>query len=177
MRWQFADANNIEEPLLRSKLWTADETTGIMIDSVTRWRPEISEKRPALLVRPGKYAGHQLSLGNAHHGYLPLTGEQFYSRLMVGATTVFCIAGESAEAEMLGYEVYNNLVGFSDLLRERLRLHRFVIMDLDGIAKVREASDKWVVPINIAHAGEETWMVLPHAPYLKSITIEPTGAE
>jgi hypothetical protein len=41
----FANADNIEARELRGKLWKAIASTDIVIESITQWRPDLTQKR------------------------------------------------------------------------------------------------------------------------------------
>src|ERR1051326_8820104 len=60
----FAQAVQIEEPLLRQYLWRDDERTGILVESIFRWRGELVEKRPAVIIKPTAMQMMRLGLRN-----------------------------------------------------------------------------------------------------------------
>src|SRR5688572_2095371 len=55
LRRHFTAAPYIHDPKLRHLIWQKTEPTNIMIESVYRWRPEITELRPAILIRRNSY--------------------------------------------------------------------------------------------------------------------------
>ena len=61
---RFADPNNIETEQLRGLLWKATQPTGILIESITKWKPEITVKcslpNGELIEKTGKvYSEHK----------------------------------------------------------------------------------------------------------------------
>ena len=164
LRSHFSDARNIEAPVLQDKLWTAGEATGILIEPVGRWRPQLTEKRPAVIVkRNGLKALRQGLDDRMMLGRGPEGAKRLYATYMQGSHTMFCMAGESAEAEVLGAEVYRELLEFGPETRRAMSLHRFQMVDVSELSLVEEATENFVVAVTVAYVFEEAWEITPVA--------------
>ena len=171
----FADKHNLEEQALRAAdadlhdfLWRADNTTGITIDSVTRWDPGLVEQRPAIMIKRNSWQNVRMGIGDRHMGIGGTNGQDRYSTFMAGSHTLFCIATEGAETELLAAEVYRTLITFSPEILKSMHLHRFTVMEVSSLSKLQEATDRhYVAAVTVAYAHEESWQLNLHAPILK----------
>lgn len=171
LRTHFATANNIETPGLRDYLWAPENAGKLVIESVTRWKPELTEKRPAIVVKRGPWQIARRGINDQHLGNTPLDGHDRHSVFMRGSHTLFCIAGEGAETEQLATEVYRELNGFAPIIRQWLNLHRFVLAHVGELSLLKEATDNFVVPVSVAYVFEESTTLRSDAPALKRIQI------
>lgn len=151
MQQHYADANNIWEPDLQARVWKETDDTGILIETVGRWKPQLTELRPALIVK-----GHALrpmiqGLGANRMQGNP-NGKHFYSTLFNGSHTVFCISRAEGECKLLAGETYHELLKFAPAVRHRLDLVRCTLAEVGEMAKLEEASENFVVPVTIAYA-------------------------
>lgn len=153
----FTDVDSIESDDLRNYLWTRDERTGILIESVYRWRGDLVEKRPAILLRRNAYQNVKVGVGDLSG----ITGEGHttHSTLWVGSHTLFCIHGTGASTEVLATEVQRELTEFAPAVREYLGLLKFAVTEVGAISEVEEATENYVAPITIAWAYEENWVL------------------
>jgi hypothetical protein len=168
----FTDPDRIEAPQLRQNLWRADiNVSDIIIESLTRWRPDTAGVRPAVLIRRNDWQVSPLSIGNLHHGG-GIDGGSRYSVQMNGSHTLFCLARESGEVEILAAEVYRLLLGFEPTIRDALKLLRFRVAQIGGPQPVLESREHWGVPITVGYSHEETWNIHKHAPLLRTIDLK-----
>lgn len=170
LREHFRTADRITEELLQHRLWRDADDTGILIESVTRWRPSTTEKRPALVVK--RNAQKVLRQGIADR--MMSTSPEYagsHVTFLTGSHTVFCVAGESGEAELLAYEVLDELIGFSALLRQPLGFLKLLVSEVGELGILEEASQNFVVPITVAYAYEHGWQLRQTLPPLKSISL------
>ncbi len=48
---------------------------------------------------------------------------------------------------------------------------RFKVTDVGAISQLKEAAGGYVVPVTVAYCFQECWVIEPHAPKLKRISI------
>jgi hypothetical protein len=146
---------NVEEFDLRKFLWKEDTRTGILIESIHRWRGDLVEKRPAIILKRN-------DMQNVRWGIGDLCGETedgFYEFCTgwVGSHTVFCIHGSGASAEILATEVMREIHQFHPVITQYLGLLRWGVTSYGAISEVEEARESFVVPITVGWAYQDTW--------------------
>jgi hypothetical protein len=165
----FARRENIEHPSLRDYLWRANIKDGILIADVTAWDPTNVEHRPAVIVKENAWQAHKLAIDNR---LVPTPdGYEHFTTLMIGSHTLFCLAGEGAEAKILGSEVVLELLEFSSTIRRDLDLVSFSVAELGPVFKLKEATENFAVPVTVAYASNLTWAIEPDAPKLKRFVL------
>jgi len=167
----FSSEEFIEEPELRQFLWKPDQTTGIVIEAHTRWRPELTERRPGIVIKPNAFKQDRRGIGNRRQ--LQATDEEgnmHYLTFWVGSHTLFCI-GTGAQAEILGSEVQRELTQFGPEIAPSLGLHRFEVLEIGALSELDETQENWVVPVTVGSAFEERWVLRQQAPRLNAISI------
>lgn len=172
-RRHFASADLIKIPDLKHLVWNPDEDTGILIESLYHWRPELTEKRPAVIVKRNAYQNQQRGIGNRRQGP-PVDKEGFahYVTYWTGSHTLFCIGGSGAQAELLGSEMERELVQFADVIAPTLQLLRFQVNQVGAVAELEEGRENWVVPITVGYWFEDRWMIRPQVPLLSNISLD-----
>lgn len=171
LQQHFSTAGGIEHPELRSLLWRAMDDSPILIESVTRWLPEQTETRPAVVIKRNDWSVDRVGIGDFLQGDSDLTGTDHYSILLTGSHTLFCIARNAQQAEILAAEVYREFLQFGPAIRQALDLKRFLVAGAGALALLEEAAQTYVVPVTVGYAFEEKWMLIPHAPVLKRIEL------
>lgn len=169
----FVDVNNVRDIHLRQYLedngvWSADETTGLYIESLSRWRPELTEARPAIVIKPGAWRWRRVGIGN-FSGERWRSGEMCYAGLWQGSHTVFAIGNEGAETQTLAVEIAKLLLHFGTLIIDQMNLHRFEVLEIGEPSALKEATENYVSPVNMAYIAEEAWSLQVDAPRLKRI--------
>ncbi len=159
----------VEDTDLRGLIWRADEKTDILIESIHRWRGELTEKRPAILVKRNTYQNQRLGIGDL--AGTDGRGMKRYSTFWVGSHTVFCIHGSGASVEILSTEVARELTEFAPEVREALGLKKWSVTEVGAIAEVEEARESFVVPITVGWAYEHTWTLERESPKLRRISL------
>ncbi len=176
----FADPNNIEDAQLRQKFkddgaWVPDAdglgNTGILIESITRWQPNIDDKRPAILIKRNPWAWQRIGIGD-QAGSNYVTGASSYTGLWEGGHTVYCLSPTGLEAELLTMEVVRYLQHFGPWIRDQMSLMKFMIGGVGGLSKVQEVVSGYAVPITVSYVAEESWALQPYAPRLKRIVLK-----
>lgn len=175
-RQLFSSPSGCEEPTLRDVAWAADASTGIAIESITRWLPGQDRKRPAIVIRRNACELASLGINDQLMGFGQSDGVDYYAAMMSGGHTLFCLGDEAGEAERLAAEVYRTLAQFGPELRSSFQLTRFKLTGIDQLHTLSagddgEATDGYAVPVNVAYSFEESWVLRPHAPILKRISL------
>lgn len=166
----FSQAEYIETPELQRLIWEAGELTDILVESIHRWVPELTEARPAVIIKRNAYANQRLGIGDRHLG--PSTdkwGDAHYTTFWAGSHTLFCIGGSGAQAELLATEVQRELTQFGPVIQHTLGLHRYQLMEVGPISELEEATENFVVPVTVGYAFAENWLIRKQAPVLRSV--------
>ncbi len=168
----FTTPSEIEATDLRKYLWREDERTGILIESVFRWRGDVVEKRPAILIKRNAYQCEPIVLDD-------LTGEdeksyqyEEYANLFIGSHTLFCIHGTGASVDILATECVRYLNGFAPIIRRYLSLAKFQVTEVGAISEVEEAREHYTVAITVGWAYTEEWRVQRESLPLRRISFQ-----
>lgn len=173
----FSDPDGIDNPCLKSKVWTGSldgnsaPDTKLVIETSGRWDPKLVNKRPGLFLQRNALQTQRLGINNKLMGG-PDLGPEYFEQLCVGSHTINAVSAEEAEAEELAHEVRGQLWGFANPLRQMLDLHRFMVMGAGPPVPVREAKDLTMVQVSVMYAFTERVKVHQYEPILKRIQIE-----
>lgn len=168
----FADPETIEEPDLRDLVWQPGTATSILIESNHRHIPELTEFRPAVIIKRNTMQNRRLGIADLNQG--PPTdpaGRAHYTTFWAGSHTLFCIARSGAQAELLATEVYRQLHQFHPVIRDFALLLRFQVTEVGAIAELEEARESFVVPITVAYAFYDAWTITQEVPILRSVKL------
>jgi hypothetical protein len=165
----FSLPENIEIPALRKLIWNDTPDSPIMIETVYRWRPELAEKRPALLLRRGPLQNQRIAIADA--AQLANVGRNF-ATLWIGGHTIFAISRDSMQCELLASEVQRHFTEMAPLLRQEWGLHRLQVAEIGEIHEVDESTENFAVPVSIQYAYEERWTLVPESPLLSRIELQ-----
>lgn len=167
----FLTASNIEVPDLKHLLWQGGEQTGIKIESIHRWRPELTEHRPAVIIKRNAYRNRRLGIADKHQGSpADRFGHEHFTTFWVGSHTLFCIGASGAQAELLATEVLREVHHFHEVIRRAAMLHRLAVVEYGPIAELEEAVENFVVPVTVGYAYQDCWVVREEAPTLRSVS-------
>lgn len=166
----FSTADHIEDSDLKQFLWRPDEQTGILVESVYRWRPELTEKRPAILIKRNAYRNQTLGINDV--ASLTQTGHRVMTTSWVGSHTVFCLSRTAAGADILATEVQRELTRFSLPLKQYLGLLDWRVVEVGEPAEAEESKTTYVVPVSVAWSYLENWVTYEQAPWLRRINLE-----
>lgn len=169
----FSVADHILNATLRRSLsqrgmWRSTEPSAITIDPVAKWTPGDTGKLPALLLKENDWTWQRLGTGD-RHGTHPMTGRMDFSGHWVGSHTIFALASEAAEAQMLAWEAMKFLLWFSSELSTQFELQRFVPVSIGSVAALKRHKEIYVVPLVVGYVVSESWSLQPDAPLLKRI--------
>jgi len=168
---RFSDPNNIEAEPLRGLLWKATQPTGILIESITRWKPESTEKRPAIIIKRGNWTSSRLVLNDSVGTVDSYLGSQRYGRLMAGSHTLFCISNSGAQSEIIAGEVFKDLNTYGLVIANILNLVKFEAVELGELFQLEEEKENYAAPIVIQYTGQEVWTVAQQGPILKRVNL------
>lgn len=163
MAQHFSVKDRILEPGLKDRIWTSDfETSKIQILPIDEWKPQTTEQRPAIIAKRHDIKFVRYGIDNRlMGGGIPNNTRRIHVSGMQGSHTLFCIAGEGGEAEQLAAEVSQELMKFAPIVREWLNLLRLELVSIGTLSILEEASQNFVVPIDIAYAYLEQWELAP----------------
>ena len=172
----YADTRNILNATLQKKfgrdgVWRPGTDTGIMIESLHRWRPELTEARPGLILKEGAWQWQRLGIGDQAGGH-ELDGRRYFGGYWQGSHTIFALANEGAEAQILAIETMKSLLMFEQEILVQLELQRFVPVSIGEVSALAESSENYVVPIVVAYVVPEWWEIIPDAPRLKQVVFK-----
>lgn len=172
MTSHFSAETQIEHPELRSLVWQKNITTEILIESITKWKPELTGKRPAIMIKRNDWQVVRWGIGNRMLGDDGSDlGYEHFAVGLVGSHTFFCISSEAQVAEVLGCEVYRELMRFSPVIQRALDLKRLELSGIGALFEIEEELEHYAVPITIMYGLEDKWVLLPHAPHIKTIKL------
>lgn len=174
---QWSDAQNIVAPELKQYLWKEDPDSGILIETVHRFRGDIVEKRPAIMIKRNSY--RNLPMGFSHQimggGLAAYQNEKgaisHYATHFVGSHTLFCIHQTGASTEMLATEVQGQLIEFSPIVRKALELRQFNVAEVGAIQELEESTENYVIPITVSWAYQHTWELREKSLPLQAVSI------
>jgi hypothetical protein len=164
----FSHEDNLEPPY-DAKLFTYDTDTGILIEDALVWRPVLTEKRPAVIIKRNEWNSIKAGIGNVSG--VTAEGHKQYTKFWKGSHTIFCIAREGAEVEKLCAEVYRYMLHFGQIYRHYLDLLMFELLHVGPVGRVEEMKDHYMVPVSVGYAWAETWILRNTAPAIKSVTL------
>jgi hypothetical protein len=161
----FANPIGITDDDLRRLVWREDERTGILIESIARWRGDLVEKRPAIIIKPN--AMRNIRLGIQDSAGETAEGLRQFQTFWAGSHTVFCIHGSGASVEVLAAEVTNLLQGWHPVMVEYINLHQWQVTEVGEIGEVEEAKESFVVPVTVGWVFNHMWVTGPETPKLR----------
>lgn len=169
MQNKFSDEDKIVSEFLKEAIWTSNiETTAILIDTVFRYDPAQTETRPCIAVKPGTITVVRRGIDDRMMVNQPNpncdTNEikpTKYNTFLQGSATLFCIAGNSAEVEILSDEVLKEMIQFGPTARKEFGFMRFVAHELGEPSILEEATENFVVPVVVSYVMQDIWQICP----------------
>jgi hypothetical protein len=174
---QWSNPLNIISPEMKQYVWSEAPSTGILIESVYRWRADVVEKRPAIMIKRNSFRNMQTGFaGQIFGGGLAAYENEKgaisrYTTLFFGSHTLFCIHGTGASAEILASEVMGHLVACSWPIRRHLGLRQFSVTEVGNIQELEESNENYVVPITVGWGYEHTWQLREESLPLQSVSL------
>lgn len=178
---RFSDARNILNSSLRERMeregvWREDANTGavnsgIVIESLHRWTPELTEARPGLIIKEGAWTWKRFGIGDKT-GVDARSGRKYFAGYWEGSHVVFALNREGAEAQILATEAMKSMLWFEEEIAKQFELQRFVPVSIGEVAALKESREHYVVPIVVAYVVPEAWYIQQEAPRLKRIVFK-----
>jgi hypothetical protein len=165
----FADPLNIEEGDLRQLVWREGERTGILIESLWRWRGDLVEKRPAIIIKGNARQNLRLLWGDK--AGTTEQGDALHQTFWVGSHTLFCIHGSGASVDILATEVQREITQFHPAIVEYLGLYNWQVTEVGVIQEVEEARESFVIPVTVGWAYGEMWKLRGESLKLRKIPL------
>jgi len=166
----FGDPASIVDDDLRRLVWREGERTGILIESIYRWRGELVEKRPAVVIKP--HGRQNVRVGIQDKAGADEQGNTLHQTFWAGSHTLFCIHGSGASAEILADEVEQELTGFHPVITSYLDLHRWQVTEVGDVAELEEARESFVVPVTVAWVYTARWKLSLEALKVRKIPLD-----
>lgn len=179
----FSRSENITFERLRDLIWTpqpedtdSDSTSGpdtkIVIDPTHLWNAQNVQQRPSIMVKRNRVSTQRLGLDDGWTlGLNPDREGDYKTRMIIGSHTCFCIGGSGAEAEMVGQEVFDELMEFSPVIRKDFLFHRFTVTEISEVNKLEESDEHFVAAVVVGWAHSQDWRIVQEAPFLKTLEI------
>jgi hypothetical protein len=165
-------AMTIEDNALRHLIWKNDLTTPILIESIHRWRPQLTEARPAVIIKRNAYSNRRVGIGDRMQGNpADRLGNAHFATYWLGSHTLFCLGGSGAQAELLATEVQRELTEFGPVIQRAVGLHRYQVVEVGEVGELEESTENFVVPVAVAYAFEQKWVLLSQAPRLAHVSL------
>ena len=190
----FSNPNKIENPFLRDNIWRDNpgDTTegipskGILIEPTYNWNPRDFQRRLAVYISRNAMTTQRLGINDGLQvglGKDPKTGElktdegQYHVVGVQGSHTLACVGRAGAEVEILGTEVWKEVLHFSPVLRRDLKLKRLVVSEASPVAQLQEYDQHFVVTVAVGWYYFEKWRLRQIAPWLKGVSIGAQATE
>lgn len=196
LQWKFSKVDYLHNVALRDPkyLWVPNDydnqklEKGILIDQSSRYSPQDSQQRPAVLVKQGPQTlipqlrtigGYRLTpsthlLGDGHDpNVVPTLGQDMLVHPISGTHTIYCIGTTGDAAEVLGTEIWFELLDRSKNIREDCSLSRLDINNLSEAAQLEESQTNWVTTIMINYIYQRNTLLSQEAPLLRGFVAEP----
>jgi len=172
----FADPDNLISESLRQRMrregvWQEGPESGLYIESLGRWRPELTEARPGLVIKSGEWTWLRMGIGD-QSGADVITGRRTFGGFWQGSHTIFVLGNEGAETQVLAAEVAKLLLWFGPVIADQLCLQRFLIVSIGELSALAESDENYVVPITVGYIAPEEWFLDSDAPRLKRIVFK-----
>jgi len=147
----------------RDDLQDENPQTGVLVESTTRWRPERSGNRPALLIHAQDWTWQRVGINN-QQSTNTTTGELTFEGQWIGAHTVFAVSAVADEAQMLGYEAGGFLQVFAPTLSREYAFSRLEVSRIGQVAAFEGHAELFAVPIDLPYIVPFAWTVQLEAP-------------
>jgi hypothetical protein len=163
---------NVVASELRGRLWKNLDESSILIESVRRWDPTQTGKRPALLVGRGAFQKKKFLIGDRRQADFSLSGASDYSVLWVGSCSVFAVSPSPGEVELLADEALQALDHFAPVVRQWFsQLLAWEVVEVGPVSRLEEARWAFAAPISVGWAMVDSWRLTPQAPLLRKVQL------
>jgi len=171
LREHFSDSDNIEHAIFRDRLWDSEAcATRVMIEDATVWTPEMTQRRPALLVKRNSWEHTKRFTFDSQSGTTE-DGRPTYTKLWRGSHTIFAVSPEGGECEILVAETYRFLMHFGPIFRQYFNLMKFELLQVGELSMIEETSKAYACPITVAYGWQENWAIRPWGPNITDLRL------
>lgn len=188
---KFSDKNNQLDETLRNDKYVyhapnmvdQNASTGILITTPYKFKPQTGQKRPAILVARASLAvDPAVAIGSKWHtptnlvgnGHNPNTeatlGQNQILNFFSGSMVFYCIAEEAAAAEILSTELLYFFTDHERPIVNDLGLTRMRVGNLARPQPVEEYKDNWVVTLTLSYNYQRAAVARTESPLLKFFT-------
>lgn len=175
---QWSNPLNILADVNKQYVWKAGADTGILIESAFKFRPEITKKRPGIFIKRNPFKPADVGIGGMIQGgglsaYPTEKGaHEHYISNYSGSHTLFVVHSSDAAAEMVAFEVIQQMLSFKMALAKQLQLRNFKLGDVGSISQLEEFSESYVVPITVQWSFESVHEVMLESRPLKRVVFD-----
>ena len=175
LQQHFVDPDHMVHPSLRDSLrresQRASDTPLVCVESLSRWRPELTGTRPGVVIKAGTWNYMRMGIGDSA-GVDLRSGRRDFWGLWEGSHTLFALGNEGAETQILAAEVAKLMLWCGSLLSDQLNLQRFLITSIGELSALAESPEQYVVPVVLGYLAPEAWSQQSDAPRLKRIVFD-----
>ena len=165
----FSSADNVEVPF-KERLFADDETSKILIEEATVWKPEETGLRPAVIIKENEWQPIKRATFDSQSS-VSAEGFKQYVKFWQGSHTLFCLAKEGSEVKLLAAEVYQFLSRFSPVYRSFFGLLSFDVAQVGATHTIKESSNHLAKPVTVAYSWCETITITTTEPRITSIRL------
>jgi hypothetical protein len=179
---QWSSAENIVNPKLRKHLWSETPSSGILIESALRFRPDMVGKRPAIFIKRNSFQTKPLGIGGGlSHG----TGQAMYPTqkgahnnytvAVTGSHTMFCVNALGDATDTFATEVSTHVLEMCPALLRTMSLYDCTLAEVGAVQKLQEQGDatNYVVPITVAWSYVHDWDLYEESHPLQQVVLDP----
>jgi hypothetical protein len=128
----------------------------------------LTESRPGIVIKEHDWNWRRVGINDLYRED-PRTGRQTYAGYWLGAHTCFALGNEGAETQILATEVKSAFRLFQAEIQRQLEMPQFLPIKLGAVSALKESTENYVVPVDLAYAINEVWWTQPEAPRTKRI--------
>lgn len=190
LREHFSSASNLEYNGvsiqgwdLTKYVWNQDNTkTKIQIQPVWLWNPQDIARRPGIYVKRNGVKVHKLALDHGttvgaekstDNKIVQVRGD-YHSCLLEGSHSIIVVSSSPDEVEILGQEVFNQLLEFGPMIRTDFKLNAWEMQEFSELSKLEESSEHFAASITVLWRCFNTWRIKGIGPWLKTLEIRGT---
>jgi hypothetical protein len=192
LRQEFSGGNMKEEkldgcvwvPSTNDPLQEDPARSTILIESVYRWDARTTGQRPAILVRRNDQTPKKIGIGGNRVLTMgvpsPLEMRDWsdeYATPMSGSHTIFAIAKEAGQAEVLAQECGEHLRQFGPVFEREFGFLEFNLSQMGAVAQLRESDEHFAVPLGLEYAYYDRWKLIPVAPRFAGVSVRDEGVQ
>lgn len=150
LRSFFSNPDNFKNESLKERVYREGSETGIVIESVGRFTPELAEKRPAIFVKRNEWALQYPGISANKIFDRQENDAPWLTRYVIwiaGSHVIITIGKTLAETEVLAEEVFKFLLAIQPLIIESLPFMSFRILGISEPKLLKEGRDHFFTSI------------------------------